>query len=133
MVNERELTERTKGRPSIDELTTVIWTREMGRRLALVRMKRLMDQREMARALGLERNGQGTVSRIELGRLPVTERLTVATLKKTFHTEFMFIVFGSNPERFNAGVIVRKYWDTRLRVRRKNRSQSPFRSGRSRH
>lgn len=133
MVNEQELSQRTKGRPSLDELTTVIWTPEMGRRLALVRMKRVMDQREMARALGLERNGQGMISRLELGRLLVTDRLTVATLKKTFPTEFMFIVFGSNPERFNAGVIVRKYWDTRLRIRRQNKSKSPFRNGRSRH
>lgn len=118
MVNQAVLDTRKKDTPTLDQLTTVLWTPEMGRRMALVRMKMLKEQKEVARDLGVT---QSTISRIEIGHLRVSEGLTVAALKTLFDKHFGFIVYGTNPERYNAQVITKVYWDTRLRVRRKNK------------
>lgn len=119
MSDDQRLAHRKKDYPTIDEVTTLLWTGEMGKRLALVRMKALKQQKELAGELGVT---QAAISRLELGQSQVCERITVASLKKAFGTAFPFIAFGVNPERYNAGSIVRQYWDTRLRVRRVNRS-----------
>lgn len=117
MVTEQVLDSRRKEVPTIDQVTTVIWTPDMGKRMALVRMKMLKEQKEFAKTLGVT---QAAISRIELGHLKVTESFTVESLKKLLEKHFSFVVFGTNPERYNAGVITRTYWDTRLRLRRKN-------------
>lgn len=119
MVTEQVLDSRRKEVPTIDQVTTVLWTLEMGKRMALVRMKALKDQSEIAKELGMT---QPSYSKLERGAVRVTEKIKVADLKRVFGTNFSFVVFGANPERFNAGVITRKYWDTRLRERRANRS-----------
>jgi transcriptional regulator with XRE-family HTH domain len=120
MVTQQILDGRAKEKQTIDEVTTIIWTHEMGQRMALARMKMLKEQKEIAREFGVT---QSTISRIEIGHLKVCEKITVAAAKKVFGVFFAFVVFGANPERFNGGVITKGYWDTRLRVRRKNRGE----------
>ncbi len=109
------LTDRKKDRPTLDELTTLIWTLEMGQRLALVRMKLLWDQKQLGKELGVT---QSTISRIELGQLDSCTKITVAALKLRFLSSFSFIVFGTNPERYNEASIKKSFWDRKLRIRR---------------
>ncbi len=113
MVDEQTLESRRKEGPAIDKLTTPLWSAEMGKRLALVRMRLLLDQKSLGQSLGVT---QSTISRIESGYLRVAETISVAKLKSVFPTAFAFIVFGRNPERYNASAIVESYWSTRLRV-----------------
>lgn len=120
MVTEQILEERRKEIPTIDELTTLLWTPEIGRRMALIRMKLMKDQKQLAQEFGVT---QSTISRLEIGHLRVTEGITVSQLKKVFGNHFSFIITGTNPERYNAGRIVLVYWDTRLRVNRKNKGK----------
>lgn len=117
MSDSQTIESRKKEIPTLDELTTLIWTPEMGKRLSLVRMKMLKEQKELARDL---RVSQGAISRIEIGHSVVCEKITIKSLRLYLGTSFSFVVFGTNPERYNEGVIKKTYWDTRLRIRRKN-------------
>lgn len=119
MITQQVLDSRKKELPSIDDLTTILWTSEIGKRMALVRMKMLKDQTEISREFKMN---QPSYSKLERGAIRVTEKVTVADLKRVYGSAFSFIVFGTSPERYNSGVITRKYWDTRLRERRKNKS-----------
>lgn len=120
MSDEQTIAARKRDLPTQDEVSTLIWTPEMGKRLSLVRMKMLREQKEFATGLGVT---QAAISRIELGHSRVCERFTIAQLKKLIDKHFSFVAFGTNPERYNAGVIARVYWDTRLRIQRSNKSQ----------
>jgi transcriptional regulator with XRE-family HTH domain len=82
-------------------------------------MKLLLEQRELGEKLGIT---QAMVSRIELGHLSVTEKITVTGLKAILGPHYSFVAFGTNPERYHQQTILKVYWDTRLRVRRKNKS-----------
>lgn len=99
----------------------MLWDRERGQRMALIRMKLIKEQKELARDLGVT---QATISRLELGYLKVCESITVAGLKKAFDKHFGYVAFGSGAERYNRSYISKVYWDTRLRVRRKNKGEN---------
>lgn len=93
----------------ITEVTTPIFNAEMGARLRLMRMKLLMDQRELGAKLGI---GQQQVSRLESGKIVTLERpFTCAKLREVFGDLYMFILLGRNPERFPSGHIGKAYWD----------------------
>ena|SRR6185312_3755688 len=104
---------------TIDDVTTVVFTPAMGARLAIARMKLMIDQREIGTRLGIS---QAAVSRLELGQAKVVESVLVATWKRVLPQLFPYVLFGTNEERFNRGKIVKAYWDNRLRIRRKNKS-----------
>lgn len=120
MVAQDTLENRKKDAPSLDEITTILWTQEMGKRLALIRMRMMKDQSELAAEFGCS---QASLSKIERGIIRVSDKFTVASLKRVFGNTFHFIFFGTNPERFNEGAIRNRYWDTRLRERRVNKSR----------
>lgn len=104
---------------TIDEITTILWTKDMGHRMAIARMKRIADQSEIAEALGVT---QATLSKLETGKVRVCELVTIAKLRKVFEHEFNYIFFAKGAIRYNEAVIKKTYWDTRLRQRRKNKS-----------
>lgn len=104
---------------TIDEITTILWTKDMGHRMALARMKRIQDQGEVAMSLGVS---QGTLSKLETGKIRVCELVTIAKLREVFAGEFNYIFFAKGAIRWNEAFIKKTYWDTRLRQRRKNKS-----------
>lgn len=89
---------------------------DKGARMEAVRMKMLMSQGELASLLGIS---QSIVSKLERGAVSQAS-FTLGRLRAVFGTYFHFILFGTgDANQWNLGHIHRKFWDTRLRVRRK--------------
>jgi transcriptional regulator with XRE-family HTH domain len=118
MVDEATIKDREASRATVEDVTTPVWTKDMGARLKLVRMKLLFDQFELSVKLDMP---QSTLSNLENGRV-IHGPFTVAKLKEIFHKHTAFILLGQAPERFNARVIHKNYWDFRLKTQRKNAS-----------
>jgi transcriptional regulator with XRE-family HTH domain len=110
------------GPRSIDDVTTPVWSKEMGQRLKLVRMKLLMDQFELSVKLDMP---QSTLSNLENGRVEHAA-FTLGKLKEVFHKHTAFILIGVNPERYHERMIHYRYWDFRLRVSRKNAADPAY-------
>lgn len=96
----------------IEHICTPVFTPEMGKRLALARMKLNLDQAQLAKLWGVS---QQRVSKVELGRLDVIPELTVARFEAVMGKFSRFVLFGTDSDRFqNPGTIVRAYWKGRL-------------------
>lgn len=104
----------------LEDVCTPIFDAEMGRRLRLMRMRRLLDQKELAEMLAIK---QSTVSDLELGILSVPRHpFTVAHLKEIFGVDTGFILYGTNPERFSPAYIMEKFHEKKFKVNRKPRA-----------
>lgn len=106
------------------EVATPIFTKEMGDRMEIARMKLLKSQTEMAALLGI---GQQTFSRLETGRQATCERpFTIAKMLEVFGDSISFILLGTGEHRFNRSVIAKRYWDFKTaKQRRKRGTGSP--------
>jgi DNA-binding XRE family transcriptional regulator len=108
---------------AIADVTTPMFNGEIGSRLKLVRMKLLLDQAEFGERLGI---GQGAVSRLETGKVTVLERpFTTTKFREVVGTHFMFVMFGTNPERYSVGHINKAYWDHK-NAAKGNRTERPI-------
>ena len=94
---------------------------EAGERMELVRMKMLLDQKEMAELLGVT---QQQLSRLERGQVKCSG-ITLARFKAVFKRSFSFILFGQG-EGIDRREVTARYWDTRLRIKRKYGPRKPF-------
>jgi transcriptional regulator with XRE-family HTH domain len=114
----REMEAKTKWQ----EICAPIFDKAMGERLALMRMKMLMDQKELADILGID---QHTVSDLEKGRLGVPRTpFTVKLLKDIFAGDMGYILYGTNSERYNANLIQSRWHHERFTARRAKRMPS---------
>lgn len=90
--------------------------KDAGARLAVVRMKMLMNQAEAADLLGLS---QPTYSKLERGFMEVAP-FTLAKLRAVFGTNAHFIILGSNnPESWPFQSAHKEFWKAKLTLRRK--------------
>lgn len=90
------------------EVTTPIFTPDMGSRLRIVRMKKKWSQAQMGDALGIS---QQQVGRLEAGRIQTMENpFSTAVLKRVLESHTAFVLFGSNPERYIIPAIKAAYW-----------------------
>lgn len=106
---------------ALADVTAPIFSKEIGSRLKLVRMKLLLDQKELGEKLGID---QGAISRIETGKIQVLQRpFTTAKFREVVGQHFMFVMFGTNPERYSVGHINKTYWD------HKNAAKGPRAAG----
>lgn len=108
----------SSGQDKLDQIVTPILSEEMGTRLKLVRMKMLLDQREMGDLLGIS---QQQMSKLEAGKLDQAG-FTLARFKAVFGKFYTFILFGSQVSSDNWGYVRKRYWDVKLKVRRKQGS-----------
>lgn len=106
---------KTKGDDRIAQITSPLFTPESGDRLRLVRMKMLLDQKELGDLLGIS---QQQVSKIEQGKTTQVA-FTLARFKAVFGKFYTFILFGTVVSSDNWGLVTSRYYDFRFRVRRK--------------
>lgn len=93
---------------------TPIWDAEMGDRLARIRMRLLMDQKEFSAALGI---AQGTLSKIERGHLPAPQYpFSVSKLQEIVGEALLYILIGTNSDRWEARPR-QDYWTERFKRR----------------
>ncbi len=98
---------------------TPIFDAEMGRRLQIIRMRHFMDQKEFAEFLGI---AQGTLSKIERGMLPTAQYpFSVAKLQEIAGDALLYILIGTNSERWEAGKYSTNYWTERFKRREARR------------
>jgi hypothetical protein len=114
--------EELKGAPTpnyiskIEHLVRPLFDADMGSRLELIRVKLLMSQTELAAKLGIK---QTQLSKLENGYLEVAP-FTLGTLRAATLEHFHFILFGTgNAAGWNVGHLYSKFWDERLKKRRK--------------
>lgn len=101
---------------TLEDICTPIFDRDMGQRMRLIRMKRLMDQAQLGEKLGVH---QTTISDLELGRFPVPKRpFSITQIKEVFKEDTAFILFGRNPDRFSQANISGQFWFTKLVIER---------------
>jgi transcriptional regulator with XRE-family HTH domain len=106
-----------RGQQRFDQHVAPIFGKEAGVRMSLVRMKMLMDQKELGEVLGIS---QQQVSALESGRMTQAP-FTLARLKAVFDLHYAYILTGVRGETWTieANYIRLKYYDFRHRVRRK--------------
>lgn len=106
-----------RGQQRFDQHVAPIFGKEAGVRMSLVRMKMLMDQKELGDLLGVS---QQQVSGLETGRITQAP-FTLARLKAVFDLHYAYILTGVRGEAWaiDANYIRLKYYDFRHRVRRK--------------
>lgn len=76
--------------------------------MRLVRMKLLLDQAAFGEKLGVN---QGAISRLETGKIAHLDKpFTTTQFREVVGTHFMFIMMGTNPERYSAKSIQGEYW-----------------------
>lgn len=93
------------------QITTVVWDREMGQRLCVVRMAMNIDQAQLGQLLGVK---QGTISRIERGRMDVCASFNLARLKAVLGDRTAHVLYGNQADKHPSGHISKQYWKTRL-------------------
>ena len=85
--------------------------------MAVIRKKMLWEQKELGEKLGVH---QKTISSLEGGKLTVPQKpFTVARMEAIFGNHMSYILYGSNKERYNEGLIHTRYWEFRLMKNRK--------------
>jgi len=114
-----------KDKENKDAFVSPIFDAHAGERMRLVRMKRLWDQAELGEQLGIS---QTQVSKIEMGKLKHVE-ITMEKFKAVFGAHHKYILYSTYMGEFNPRVIHTKYWEARLQLRRKNKSDNPYREG----
>jgi transcriptional regulator with XRE-family HTH domain len=110
-----ELEDLVKEKPTPTQMllavTTPIFTPEIGARLALARMKLLMDQKEFGAKLGI---AQQQVSKLEAGRLRTLEKpFTTQALWDALGNSFSFVMYGTGEDRFPPDHVRKTYWDAK--------------------
>lgn len=104
------MTEQKTPTEMLLDATTPIFTKEVGERMALARMKLLWDQKELGEKLGIS---QQQVGKIESGHRIAERALSTAKFKEVFGDAFMFILFGTGDHRFPENHIRKTYWNHR--------------------
>jgi len=89
------------------EVSTPIFTREMGYRLCMMRERLFLDQSQLAEKLGCK---QQLISKLERG-LQCTTRVpfSIAKMQEVFGDTLLHILLGTGSDRFNYGLIHNKY------------------------
>jgi transcriptional regulator with XRE-family HTH domain len=101
-------------------VVTPIFNRERGYRMRVMRMALLMDQEQLADALGVS---QRVISDLESGRQAVVRKpFTLAQMVEVFGNRTSHILLGTGAERFSYGYINDTYWDAKLKGRKRKRS-----------
>lgn len=107
-----------------NEHLTPIFTPEMGKRLALIRMRLMWEQSEVALRLGIS---QQNVSAIESGRMSICKKLNMSRFVAVFQDASNYILLGTRKEKWEMGNPRKKYWDfkhaerTRKRIEAENK------------
>ena len=90
----------------IDEVLTVMFTPEIGARMRHVRIKLLLDQKEMAIKFG---TSQQNYSRLERGHIRFFE-ITLKRFKEIFEDATLFILRGTGSGKWELTREDRKKW-----------------------
>lgn len=105
-----------KKKNSWEDVCAPIFTKEMGDRMRLMRMRIFLDQSQLGEKLGI---GATSVCQLEQGNIRVPRTpFTVAKLREVFGDTTGFILYGTNAERFNRGAISSQFWHTKMVVDR---------------
>lgn len=106
-----------------------IFTPEMGKRMADIRMKMLLDQKALGLVFGIS---QQQISQLERGRL-THPPFTLAQFRAVFGEYTAFILYGSKAETIPRALIAKTYWRSKLRNKGKRgrwpRKDGPNNSG----
>ena len=114
-----------KDKENKDAFVSPIFDAHAGERMRLVRMKRLWDQAELGEQLGIS---QQQVSGIESGKVRHVE-FTMERFKAVFGATHKHILYSTYMGQFTPSQIHKTYWETRLRLRRKNKTEMPRTEG----
>jgi DNA-binding XRE family transcriptional regulator len=106
----------------IDELLCPMFAPEAGYRMKIMRMKRLLDQTELASRLGV---AQQTISRIEKGRLYVCDQITLAKFREVFEGDVHYILRGTGAERYSTRYISDRYHEFKYIINRRKGGKKP--------
>lgn len=105
---------------TLKKVLTPLFTRDMGQRMEIARMKLLLDQATVGARLGIS---QQQVSKIERGELTTTGTFTYFQLEEVFGSKGVaFILFGSYEQDYPRGHIHRTYWAEKLKKKREKKS-----------
>ena len=97
---------------------TPIWDKDMGHRLAMMRMKLGWDQAELGRQLGVSAS---TISDLELGRLVVPRApFSFAKLMEVMPKMASHVVLGTGNYADSYNAIRVRYWREKLRRKEKS-------------
>lgn len=118
-----------KDKESKDAHVSPIFDKLKGERMRLVRMRQLWEQAELAEMLGLS---QKQVSKIEQGKLNHVD-ITMEKFKTVFGNWHKYILYGTYMGSISPGEIHKRFWETRLRLRRKNKTQFGRYEGKNRY
>lgn len=102
----------------VENRVAPLFSAEVGQRMQLVRMKMLLDQAQLGELLG---TSQQQISKLERGHIEQAP-FTLGRLRAVFGRNFHFILFGSDADAWNVRQIKKTFWDTKLRIRRKEGS-----------
>jgi len=100
-------------RIAIQQAVTPIFDRDVGARMATVRMKMLMSQAELGKLLGVS---QRVICDLESGHIAVSRKpFTLARFQAIFGDHSTYILRGMNAEKYSVGEIRQRYWKRRLK------------------
>jgi transcriptional regulator with XRE-family HTH domain len=101
----------------LKQAMTPLWTKEMGHRLRIARMKQGRSQLEFAALLSTEAHpvSQQQIARVENGRM---DRIGVtwARLEAVLGTQLSYVLIGAGAALYNERLIHRRYWDLRMKT-----------------
>lgn len=102
---------RTSYNERLWEISTPIFTPDMGLRLKIARMKLKWSQAELGERLGVS---QQQIGRIEAGRRQTIENpFSSAVLRDALRTHINYVLFGSNADLYDYVKIKAAYWEVR--------------------
>lgn len=97
------------------EVSTPIFTPEMGHRMMFMRERLMLDQAQLAEKLGTQ---QQTISKLERGIQPTTRApFSIARMQDVFGDTLLHILLGTGLDRFNYGLIHNRYLTEKQRLR----------------
>lgn len=99
------------------KICTVIWTKEMGRRLTTARRLLKLSQYDLSEKFNV---AQGTISKIESGRCRMSE-ITLEAYFNVFGKHLNYVLFNSNEFLYNEGNIGKKFFSDRMGCKPKNK------------
>jgi DNA-binding XRE family transcriptional regulator len=103
------------GITKLDEVTYPRFVDGAGERMAWVRMRMLMGQKELAAVIGIS---QQQISKVEKGHLE-QPRFTMAMLKTVFPHHWSYILTGKGGPQLVPNEIRKNFWNAVLKARRK--------------
>jgi transcriptional regulator with XRE-family HTH domain len=117
------MTEKRTPAEMFASISTPIFTAEMGDRMALARMKMLLDQRELGTRLGIS---QQQVSKLEQGKVRVLEKpFTLEQFLKVFGKSSSFVLFGTGEDNFPRSIRL-TYWEEKSAAKGNRVPRTPF-------